>query len=269
MNGRFASLLTVVIGLLALRLTLGGEYLNYVRPNMFPWLLVSGLFLVLLGVVGWLKARMEIVRSGGHPVSGGAHSHGLSRAAWLLVLPVLAATLTQPAPLGSFAAGRQTARPPRPSAEIVSRELANLTNPAPVTEVAGLKLPSAGSAASEMSLLDFLEITYYDESRTLAGVPVTLVGFVVPTPGGQNGEFLLSRFMISCCAADAQLLQAGVAQSSASLPKQDSWVKVTGSWEPDASDEFLSPDGFPIPKLVASQVVPIGQPENPYLTLGQ
>jgi hypothetical protein len=83
-NGRFAALLTVVIGLLTVRLTLGGEYRNYVRPGMFPWLLVSGLFLVLLGVIAWLRSRMTLARSGEHEHSDG-HAHRLSRAAWLLV----------------------------------------------------------------------------------------------------------------------------------------------------------------------------------------
>jgi uncharacterized repeat protein (TIGR03943 family) len=270
-NGRFAALLTVVIGLLTLRLTLGGEYLNYVRAGMYPWLLIAGLFLIVLGVANWLKARMAMARRDRHDGSSSEHPHGLSRAAWLLVLPVLAATLAQPAPLGSFAASRQTVRPPRPSggAEAISQELASLQEApaaARATDLAGLTIPTADNGSSEMSLLDFLEITYYDETKTLAGVPVTLVGFVVPAANGGAGEFLLSRFMISCCAADAQLLQAGVVQPG-SAPKQDSWVRVTGAWEPDESGRALSPDGFPIPKLVASQVVPVSQPDNPYLTL--
>lgn len=271
MNNRFAGLLTVVLGALAVKLTLSGEYLNYVRAGMYPWLLLSGLFLVALGMVGWLSSRRQGAHS--HAPSDHGHSHGLSKAAWLLVVPLLAASLLRPAPLGSFAANRQTSRPPRPSAKtaVLAQKLVKdkpvEPEPAPATEVAGVPIPAASSSGSEMSLIDFLEITYYDESKALAGVPVTIVGFAMPAQTGKPDEFLLSRFMISCCAADAQLMQAGVTRVSGSVPKQDSWVSVTGTWEPDDSTESMTADGFPIPKLVASKVVPVLQPENPYLTL--
>ena len=272
MNNRFAGLLTVVLGVLALKLTMSGEYLNYVRTGMYPWLLLSGMFLVALGLAGWLSARRPDAH---HHDEAGGHSHGLSRAAWLLIVPLLAASLLRPAPLGSFAANRQTSRPPRPPAKtaVLAQKVVKVKpvepQPAPAVEVAGVPIPAASSGGSEMSLTDFLEITYYDETKALAGVPVTIVGFVMPAQTGKPDEFLLSRFMISCCAADAQLMQAGVTRVTGSVPKQDAWVSVTGTWEPDDSSESMTADGFPIPKLVARQVVPVPQPENPYLTLAQ
>ena len=274
MNARFASLLTVVTGVLVLKLTLTGGYLNYVRPGMYPWLIASGMFLILLGVTGRLRDRGRRVPRRSVEDPAHHHGHGLSRAAWLLVLPVLAATLWEPAPLGSFAASRQTVRPPRlqpPSVERVSEQVAGLQpapQASPATEVAGLAVPMAGDN-SEMSLLDFLEITYYDDSKALAGVPVNLVGFVAPAPAGGSGEFLLSRFMISCCAADAQLLQVLIAPENGSALKPDSWVKVTGAWAPDEGPGAMTVDGFPIPRLVATGLTPVSQPENPYLTLAQ
>ena len=272
MSNRFAGLLTVVLGVLALKLTLSGEYLNYVRAGMYPWLVLSGLILVALGLVGWRSARSPEAH---HHHEAGGHSHGLSRAAWLLVVPLLAASLLRPAPLGSFAANRQSSRPPRPPAKtaVLAQKVVKVkpveAAPAPAVEVAGVPIPAASSNSSEMSLTDFLEITYYDETKALAGVPVTIVGFAMPAQTGKPDEFLLSRFMISCCAADAQLLQAGVTRATGSVPKQDSWVSVTGTWEPDGSSPLMTDDGFPIPKLVARQVVPVAQPENPYLTLAQ
>lgn len=273
MNSRFAGLLTAVLGVLAIKLTLSGEYLNYVRAGMYPWLLLSGLFLMGLGLVGWRSARLDGAHH--HDDSGvDGHSHGLSQAAWLLILPLLAAGLLRPAPLGSFAANRQSSRPPRPSADTatLAQKVVKVkpaeAQPAPATELGGLPIPASSSDVSEMSLIDFLEITYYDETKALAGVPVTIVGFAMPAQAGHPDEFLLSRFMINCCAADAQILQTAVTQVSGLVPQQDSWVSVTGTWDPNAG-EAMTPDGFPIPKLVASKVVGISQPDNPYLSLAQ
>ena len=266
MNGRFANLFTFVLGALTVRLALSGEYLNYVRASMFPWLVLSGGFLGLLGLAGWLRSLASEHR-GSHSCEAG-HSHALSRAAWLLLLPLVAATLSQPAPLGSFAASRQSSRLPRPArTSTLAQETIRLqTTPAPATEVAGVPIPSTSSSTQEMSLLDFLEITYYDETKALAGVPLAITGFVMPAD--KPGEFLLSRFMISCCAADAQLLQAGVTEVQGAVPAEGSWVTVAGSWDPQSAGENGA-DGFPLPKLKAQTVDPVAQPENPYLSLAQ
>lgn len=294
MNGRFAPLLGVVMGVLAIRLTLTGEYLNYVRPVMGFWLVLSGLVLIALGVAGWRSAWKQ---GDGHADCSHGHSHGLSRASMLLILPILVVGLTQAAPLGSFAANRQNAGPPRGAGDAASLAqrfiersagagLSTLPapaddapqasavepppepTPAPLaTSVAGLAVPNpATGEVAEMSLISFMEITYYDETEALAGVPIRMIGFVVPSPG-RSGEFLLSRFLINCCAADATLMQAGIQQVPGPVPAQDTWVSVTGRWFPDRQGSQVTPDGFPVPELVADRVEIIPAPENPYLSL--
>lgn len=290
MNQRFASLLALVTGVLALRLTVTGEYLNYVRQGMFAWLLLSGMVLIVLGALGWMAARKS---SEDHTAEcSHGHSHGLSRAAWLLLFPVLVVGLIQPAPLGSFAANRQSSGPPRQSGAVdrlvqkaqdqgapvryQSLDELPLGDPAQPPDPAKTlpTPPPAGTAPAvkggvpEMSLLDFLEITYYDETATLAGVPVRLVGFVMPATGSEDRGFLLSRFMINCCAADATIMQVGVKDVKEAIPAQDTWVSVTGRWYPGPPSSRFSPDGFPVPELVADKVEVIPAPENPYLSLG-
>lgn len=287
MSRRFSCLLTIVVGVLTFRMTLSGEYLNYVRPLMFPWLLISAAILLLLGIVGWKAWRKDLdsLPVDCDPCTAGGHAHGLSKAAWLLVLPVVVVSLTASAPLGSYAANRSSVQPPRPppkvttladqavshraEASAVAPAPAGICAVAPAAEVAGLAVPTASTGkVSEMSLIDFLEITYYDETQALAGVPVTLVGFAMPVEGAATDKFLLSRFMISCCAADSQLMQAGVIDTRGVVPAQDSWVAVTGTWQPsDTPDSDMTIHGFPIPKLTATEIVPIPQPENPYLSL--
>lgn len=290
MNQRFASLLAVVLGVLTVRITVSGDYLNYVRRGMMVWLLLSGAVLIVLGIFGWLAARSN-PDDHAESCSAGGHSHALSRAAWLLVAPIIIVGLTQPTPLGSFAAERQSAKAPRQSTDVAglaqkatdqgvpatppAEEPSIAPSPTPAepipadapATVAGKEVPRPlPGELAEMNLLDFLEITYYDESESLAGVPVRLVGFTVPAAGDRKGEFLLSRFMINCCAADATLMQAGVKEVKGQLPAKDAWVSVTGRWYPH-SESQMSPDGFPVPELVADKVEVIPAPEDPYLSL--
>jgi len=111
-NQRFSSLLAVVLGALALRLTFTGEYLNYVRRGMFVWLVLSGLVLIVLGIFGWIAARTAPPDD--HTGCNHGHSHPLSRAVWLLIFPVLAVGLAQPAPPGLLRREPSVAQGPRP-----------------------------------------------------------------------------------------------------------------------------------------------------------
>ncbi|MEX2587826.1 MAG: TIGR03943 family protein [Actinomycetota bacterium] len=277
MSQRFAALLAVVTGVLALRMTLSMDFLNFIKATMFPWLLLSGVVLVWLGVYGWVRQQSK--SQGEATACSPGHSHSLSRAAWLLVLPVLFAGLLEPAPLGSFAAQRQTVQAPRQFSDVgalvesLPAGASTVSGEGAVSNSAGGRQPrsdlprGAVLTDGEMSLLKFMEITYYDESEALAGVPIKLVGFVVPAPGGQGGEFLLSRFLINCCAADATLMQAGVLDVKGKLPAQDSWVAVTGYWDPERQKGRRTSDGFSIPELIAQNVEPIEAPQEPYLSL--
>lgn len=294
MNRRFAALLAAVLGVLTLRITLNGQFLNFVRAEMLPWLLLSGVVLIALGLSGWVR-HLTRPQDEAHACLSG-HSHSLSRAAWLLVLVVLLAGLLQPAPLGSFAAQRQSMRVPRQLTEAGAYP-GRLSSPGSMTPTTRPSAP-AGSAAQpgetqtqerasgngqaeggpdlpmgavlvdgELSLLKFLEITYYDETQALADVPLKLVGFVVPDPGAGN-RFMLSRFLINCCAADATLMQVGVRDVRGRIPAQDSWVVVTGHWDPERQSGRRTVDGFPIPDFVADRVDVIEPPRDPYLSLG-
>jgi hypothetical protein len=60
--------------------------------------------------------------------------------------------------------------------------------------------------AVPMSMAEFVTRAVRDPDQSLAGVRVRLVGFVAP---GDGAGYRLTRFVIFCCAADAEALQAG------------------------------------------------------------
>jgi uncharacterized repeat protein (TIGR03943 family) len=124
--------------------------------------------------------------------------------AWLLALPPLALVLIAPPALGAFAASRQPTLPPptiqaRPTGEAAPNGSPSLFAPL---------IPPGDGAAVPMSLAEYLARDY-EEPHTLAGVRIRLVGFVTPQPSGRDG-YLLTRFAINCCAADATALKVTI-----------------------------------------------------------
>jgi uncharacterized repeat protein (TIGR03943 family) len=93
-------------------------------------------------------------------------------------------------------------------------------------------------------------------------VPVRLTGFVAKAKDG-NG-FLLSRFTIFCCAADAEIQQVRVLGSAATFPT-NSWVSVVGTWPADTAPlAGVDPEKAPLPVLQATSVSQVKRPHAPY-----
>jgi hypothetical protein len=59
----------------------------------------------------------------------------------------------------------------------------------------------------------------------MKGRTVQLTGFVTP---GSAGTWYLSRLVVTCCAADAQVLK--IEMHGTTAPPADAWVTVTGRW---------------------------------------
>jgi len=82
---------------------------------------------------------------------------------------------------------------------------------------------------------------------------VGTLGFVVHPKDAKPGEFLLVRFAITCCAADASPVAVPVRWDKASDLKDNEWVKVYGHIDPTAK------------VFVADAVEPDVAPDNPYI----
>jgi len=162
------------------------------------------------------------------------HRHrGASRAAWLVLAPVVAILVVAPPALGAYSAKRL----PVSAIKVPSRHVPALT----------------GTDLVRMSLLDYYSRAAFDDGRTLVGRRVALTGFVLRVePGG----FQLARLMITCCAADARPVVVSVQHTSA--PASNGWVTVTGTYGGMRSADATAP------VLRADTVTPIRQPANPY-----
>jgi uncharacterized repeat protein (TIGR03943 family) len=232
------SLLLVVLGVTAVWLWWSGQALNYVRPGLVTWLGVGGVVVVLLGLLpplGLLGEHTDAGQTGGH------HQHR-ARVGWLLLVPVLVVMLVQPAALGSYAVSGRSAVPGGGDGGF---------DP--------LAAPVRG--AVPMSMAEFVTRAVRDPGQSLAGVRVRLVGFVAPSEGKEGG-YRLSRFVIFCCAADAEALQT-VVRGDATPRARDQWLEVEGTWvpRPVAAEDDPSP---PAPALQVASVRPVAPVRPPY-----
>lgn len=226
-------LLLVLVGLSIAMMLVRGTYLNYVKPGLFPWLVIAAAVLVLLGGTGVVRElRYASAREHEH-----GHAHG-TRATWLLLVPIAMLAFVAPPPLD--AAG---ANPPPPVSAPQARPFPALP-PGPAPEIS---LPEAVMRAAS------------DSARTLDGRTITLTGFTVHWKGRVD----LGRVVIICCAADAQLarvhLAGPAAQTAASLP-EDTWVRVVGRIVPGSS---RLDDGL-VPTMTVTEVQPVEKPRNTY-----
>jgi uncharacterized repeat protein (TIGR03943 family) len=227
------SLLLVVLGATATWLWWSGDVLNYVRPGLAPYLLASGVILVGLGLLPPLGLLGD--QAAGHP----GHHHR-ARVGWLLLVPVLVVMLVQPTALGSYAVSSRS------------------TVPGGDGGFQPLAAPVRG--AVPMSMAEFVTRAVRDSDQSLAGVRVRLVGFVAPSDGA--GSYRLTRFVIFCCAADAEALQA-VVRGDPTPRARDQWLQVEGTWQPrpPAAEDDPSP---PPPALRVNTVRPVAPARPPY-----
>lgn len=271
----------VLVAAVLLGLGLTDVHLLYVKPAMRPWLIAAGAFVAVLAVARYLVVPDEEDEPdeadnigdpesaagdlGDHAADGrdghGADDHSAHDdhdhaghvggwLPWMLVLPFAVVVLVSPKPLGSYLAARQTPNVPAPSSS---------------SGIDYAPLPRAVDGAHELTLTEFAERTLYDTERHLEGKTVRLTGFVTPAPDGQPG-FLLTRFVMACCAGDGRAVQVAVwrpgnggAGGTAGVPPADTWLEVEGTWRPDPSGD--EPD---VPVLVARSVRQVSQPSDPY-----
>lgn len=162
-----------------------------------------------------------------------------ARDSWTLAviaLPVVILMALPSASLGTFAVSRRASLA---SSGFASGEA--------IPQTGDLSLVNVGSA-----------LINRDSMRSLvarAGSASTFTGFVDREPGEPANEFLLSRFLISCCIADALSIQVRVVDAPPGEFKPDDWVQASGKLYPLGREVILD----------ATDVHKVPKPTHPYL----
>jgi uncharacterized repeat protein (TIGR03943 family) len=210
------------------------------------------MLLTLLAAIAFLLMAQSILRKrkpGGvaeaeHSHAHDDHAHGETAPVWGLVvvaLPILLGLLIPAKPLGAAAVankGINTSAPLAASGNSVKLEL----------------------APKERNILDWIRaFNYAADSTRLSGQPADVIGFVYQDSRLGQDEFLVGRFTINCCVADALAIGMVVKWSGAESLPANSWVRVNGS-----IDSTLI-DGQRLPLIKAVSVENVPEPSQPYL----
>lgn len=213
-------------------LWISGEMTRYLGPRTY-WVVPFGA--IALGVAGLL--HVFTLRS---PTPQPGPSVVDMVGTVMLIVPLIAVATVPNADLGTLAASRKSVGGPAITEALTTGAVDPVEDPT------------------------FRDITYAEESQRYAaaigvteGTQVELTGFVDESPGAPAGTFQLTRFYVSCCAADAIPYSVAVDPNghTSARPQTDSWATVSGKLESREGRLVVLADGF--------EAVP--EPEEPYL----
>lgn len=249
----FSGLVLVSLGLFLYSRWSGGSLVYYINQRFAGLILATAVGLVLVGL---RLARQP--RAHGHDQAcnhshESGHSHDHRHHGWgallLLVVPMVLGLAVPARPLGASA--------------MAGREI----------HLGGVDLGSSSVAferrlrgpLADKTIVDWLyAFQTAEDKRSLLGEEVNVVGFVYRDSQllGQDAtadDFFVSRFILSCCVADASPVSLMVRWQGAAQLESDAWVRVKGRLT------VVDRLGRPLPLVEASSVVTVTAPTQPYL----
>jgi uncharacterized repeat protein (TIGR03943 family) len=246
MRRETANVLLVLLGGALLKIALNGSYLRYVKPTVFPWLVTSGVVILLLAAFAIVR---DAVAWSGTPrvqqdVTGQHGDDHQPRSPWLLVLPVLAIFLVAPPALGADTVTRAGGRSVASQQKSGQQKSGSLFEPLPADDIVPLRMS------------DFVTRAVWDDTGSVNNRTVKLTGFIVH----DGATVYVARLVITCCAADAMPVKVKLYGKDFGGLKDDQWLDVTGRLQPKTATES---NGY-TPSFTVSDLVPITAPADPY-----
>lgn len=118
----------------------------------------------------------------------------------------------------------------------------------------------ATSNTEDKSIIDWIRtLTVYPEPDAYVGQKAKVQGFVIHPPNLPNQYLLISRFIITCCAADVYPVGLPVKlPKNRDAYKPDSWLEIAG----EMTTETLA--GKRQLTLAAESIKSIDEPKDPY-----
>lgn len=162
------------------------------------------------------------------------------REAWLMgavVVPVVLVMAVPPAALGQFSASKRSG-------------FASV----------GIAASAGDISSGELTLVDVASAQTTPEGEQAlsarAGEEVDFVGFVTRYDDTPADELFLTRYVVTCCVADATIAQVRVVNVTPGAFAPNDWVEVRGTIYPIGREVIVN----------ASGVAAVDRPDRPYLT---
>ncbi|HVP21347.1 MAG TPA: TIGR03943 family protein [Anaerolineaceae bacterium] len=237
-------------GLFALDIVLSGKILFYINRRFVILILLTAV--VFLGLAEVVLTAPRHQRQEENSDREPEHDHSLEAHAgqrppvWglvILALPLILGVIVPSRPLES---------------SVVANRGVNAT--APLGRLQNSSTTSVGIASTEKSVLDWVgDFNSGSDPSIYVGQEAIVSGFVYHDARMGPDQFLVGRFVVTCCVADALALGMVVHWPGADKLAANSWVLVKGP----VSISNLG--GQRLPGIEASQVNAIPSPDQPYL----
>lgn len=179
------------------------------------------------------------------------HEHGAPVTWWgllIALMPLLLGVFVPPQALGADA--------------LATRQLNLQSWHAGSVDVSLRNNQNAGLLEGEKSivewLIEFANTPRAELSAEISDQPVAVTGFVYTDERFAPNQFMVSRYVVTCCVADAQPLGL-IVETDGELPAFDSWVVVEGSFG------TITFDGQESPAIIEGDVRPMDEPRQPYI----
>lgn len=226
----------IFLGAALIIIAANGTVRLYLAPYMRCPVLVAGLAVLGLAAADTLSSVARRSRAGDTDNSQ-EHSHDPGLLPWLLLVPGALLLFVVPGPIGASADEHYTVR-----------------------DGGMYSTPLADGAAPEISIQELWVRSERTEDHSLDGREVTLTGQLLD----DGGRSRIGRVVITCCAADAKTISAGIDAGSERLAdglRPGVWVRAVVS----ESDEDSDPDD-PSPTVTLHEIEKIDPPDSPYET---
>jgi uncharacterized repeat protein (TIGR03943 family) len=218
----------------------GGLY-DYIAPR-FGWLAV--LAAVMFTAIG----LATILGSSKPDEADDFHDHAIlpkrKASKWPLIIlsiPLIAEVVIPARPLGPTQIDNQGVS-------------TNITAPTSDVKISLTIVPA------QRNILDWVRAMGANPDPTaLNGQQVDVIGFVYRDVRFASDQFMVARFAVSCCVADARAMGLVVKTGNASQYATGAWLRVKGTF----TEGTLDKDHLPI--VTPSEVIPVSQPVQPYL----
>jgi putative membrane protein len=220
-----------------------GQLTWYINARFIPLTLFGMVFLGILAQTIF----SEVKRSRQQENEGHEHAHDhdhapSSAALWIMLVPLLIGVLIPARPLDSAAFASKGFNT---SAPIVSAD-----SSAQLFE----------TASEERNVLDWLKLFNYETNTTrFNGEQASVIGFVYFDDNLEANQFFVSRFVVSCCAADGFAIAMPAEWDGNATLTQDSWVLVKGTIQ------SITLNDRAVPLIIAESVQEVPVPNQPYL----
>ena len=219
-----------------------GQLTWYINSRFIPLTIFGVIFLAVLAQIIFTEIRRSRKHDEEH---GHEHDHDHAPAPmnlWIMLVPLLIGVLIPARPLDSSAFATKGFNTNSP--------LVSADSSAQIFE----------TESEERNVLDWLKLfSYENDAAQFNGETASVIGFVYFDETLGKNQFFVSRFVVSCCAADGFAIAMPVEWPEAAKIEQDSWVLVKGSIKAITLNDKVTP------MIVAESVQPVSTPEQPYL----